>query len=71
MISTVHAYGRVARAEQLLLPVLLGYVLLPGLRYITVAILAHCRRLRMHRQRALTLIWCLVEMGVTVGSWVY
>lgn len=32
--SAVHAYGRVARAEQLLLPVLLAYVLLPGLRYI-------------------------------------
>jgi hypothetical protein len=45
--SAVHAYGRVARVAvvaQLLLPVFLAYMLLPGQRHIPVAIVAHCRR---------------------------
>ena len=46
--SAVDAYGRVAPAERLLLPVLLAYALLRGLRYITDDIIAHLRRLWLH-----------------------
>jgi hypothetical protein len=46
--SAVDACGRVAPAERLLLPVLLAYALLRGLRYITDDIIAHLRRLWLH-----------------------
>jgi hypothetical protein len=46
--SAVDACGRVAPAERLLLPVLLAYALLRGLRCITDAIIARLRRLWLH-----------------------